>query len=129
MAKRNRKERANSAIQGHMVSVIDQIAAFEQFREEVLPALQKAVAEGHSPSSIRKRYMAHMTARLVTEALTNADATKAIAAIKELSDREWGKATEHKEIAHKLGRLEEKELDAILLSEIEATPLDEPEEE
>jgi hypothetical protein len=73
--------------------------------------------------------MAHVTARLVTEALTNADATKAIAAIKELSDREWGKATEHKEIAHKLGRLEEKELDAILLSEIEATPLDEPEEE
>lgn len=106
------------------VELLDHLEAFEQFEREVLPALRQAVVNGENPSVLRKRYLTHMTARLITEALTNPDASKALAAIKEAFDREEGKATEKKDVTHRLGRLPEKELDALLLSEIDDMPED-----
>jgi hypothetical protein len=60
---------------------------------------------------------AMMAARLVNEGITNPDASKALAAIKDVMDRTVGKPTERKEIKHSLEKLSDEELQALLDTE------------
>lgn len=101
-----------------MVKAIDQLAEFEEFKRTILPALQRDLKSGMSSSDLRKKYAALAQARIISEALTNPDAGKAVVAATDLLNRTEGKATERKEIKHTLENLSEKELDAVLDSEI-----------
>ncbi len=118
----------NRGMLDELSELSDAISEFDEFRQEVLPELRRMLAAKASPSRMRREFMNYLTARLITEGLTNPDAAKDVAAIKEITDREFGKSTEKKEVAHRLGKLDEKELDALLLSELDEVPEDEDKE-
>jgi hypothetical protein len=101
-----------------MVNMIDRLEKFRQFEEEILPALQRAIAKGVSAEEIYKKYEAHLAARTITIALTDPDAAKANAAIREAMDRSKGKATEKVELEHKYSKLKREEVEALLESQL-----------
>lgn len=101
-----------------MADLIDNLTDYEDFVHNVLPALRRDVETGMSTGDLRKKYASLIQARVITEALTNPDAGKALTAAADLLNRVEGKATERKEIKHSLADLPDKELDAILESEL-----------
>lgn len=117
MANRN-KFNSGKTVQGKMASDLDDLAAFEQFKEDVLPMLQKAVKEGWSPQRIYEAAQAHAAAKAVTLALTEMDSSKALPAIKEVLDRSMGKAAEKKTIKHEFEEMTDEELNSLLASEM-----------
>lgn len=106
--------------QNKMAKNLDDLAAFEEFQDEILPTLKKAVKEGWSPEKIYKHAAALAAARSVSIALTEMDSAKALAGIKEILDRSGGKATERREVKHEVSALSDAELEALIASE-EAT--------
>jgi len=100
------------------VKLHDELAAFEEFKEEVLPMLRKDLKNKLSPSQIRKKYLSYLTARQVTIGLTARDEAKSLAAIKDVFDREEGKAKESKDVTHRFEDLPDDQLDALVLSQI-----------
>jgi hypothetical protein len=111
------------------VSLLDDLAEFEQFQEEILPALRQALKEGKTAEDIYKMASSAAAARSVSIALREQDSTKALAAIRDILDRDQGKAKERMEHEHKYGKLKEEELDALLLSEAAASDTTEEDEE
>lgn len=111
---RTRRARDGQAQQRAMARTIDEIAAYEQFKQEILPALRADLAAGRKPAELREKYSAMLTARAITIALSDSDAGKAMTAIRDLQDRHEGKAKETKEISHRLKDLPEEQLDAVL---------------
>lgn len=101
------------------IGLIEALAEFEKFREEILPMLMDDIAKGISPAEMRKKYQSYLAARQISEALTNPDASVALQAIKDLSDRNEGKPKETKELLHKYKDLPDDQLDALLHSEQE----------
>lgn len=101
-----------------MCAAVDELQEFEQWRDEVLPLLKGDVRKGLTPGELREKYMALLTARLISIGLTEKRASAAIVAIKDILDRVEGKAIETKEIRHKLESLPEQELDALLLTKM-----------
>ena len=99
---------------------MDELTAFEDFKETILPALQKAVREGVTADEIYQKFQSHAAARAVSIAMKEVDSSKALAAIKDILDRSGGKAAEKREITHKLERLPDEQLDALLLSKLQA---------
>lgn len=95
----------------------DKIAAFEDFEENILPALRKDLKAGLTPKQIREKYQSIVQARLITDVLRTEDPKEAAAIGKDLLDRVEGKATEKKEVTHRFKDMSDKELDAILQSE------------
>jgi DNA replication protein DnaD len=95
------------------------IAEFEKFKTELLPALQKDLLSGATAPELREKYLALVQARLISEALTNPDAAKAAAAAMDIINRAEGKAVEKRETKHTFENLKDEEVDAILKSEIE----------
>lgn len=102
-----------------VADLIDRIADYEDFVSNVLPALRKDVDAGMDSKTLRAKYAPLIQARVITEALTNPDAGKALTAAADLLNRHEGKATERKEVKHTLENLSDKELDAVLESEIQ----------
>lgn len=100
------------------IDLIDQLTEFEDFKGNILPALQQDVKAGMSTSDLRKKYASLVQARLITAALANPDDSKALAAATDLLNRVEGKATERKEVKHILSNLSDRELDAVLQSEV-----------
>ena len=102
-----------------MVSRVDTIAEFEDFQANILPALRADLKAGLSADEIRKKWESVAAAKMVT-LLARADSDSAsVAAAKDIQDRVTGRPKERKEIEHRLGKLPDQELDAILLSEME----------
>lgn len=108
-----------STTENRMIKNIDELAAFEQFKSEILPYLRDALQKGASAEEIYKKAEALAAARAVTIAATETDASKALSAIKDILDRSGGKPTDKREITHKYKDLSDEELDAMLLSEAE----------
>lgn len=102
-----------------MASALDDLAAFREFKDEVLPFLRAALDKGWTREQIdaHPKIQAMLAARQITIALTDKDSAKAMAAIKDQRDRTQGKPTEKKEIEHKYSKLKDEELDSLLLSE------------
>lgn len=100
------------------VNMLDDLAEFEEFRDEILPALRKDIKSGMSHKDMEKKYLGLAAARKITIALREPDSAKALAAIKDMQDRADGKATEHRVSTHKFEALPDNELDAVLKSEI-----------
>jgi uncharacterized protein (DUF433 family) len=97
---------------------IDTVAAlqeFEQFKESMLPALQKDLSDGLSAEQIMKKYQAVAAARIVS-LLPNLNPKFAASAASQILDRTMGKAVERKAIAHQFQDLSEKEIDALIVS-------------
>lgn len=116
--------------QNRMADKIDELAAFEEFQQQILPYLRNAIKRGATAEEIYKKAQALAAARSVTIAATSPDETKALAAIKDILDRSGGKAAERRTVEHKFKDLTDSELDAMLLSEAtEADELDETEKE
>jgi len=102
-----------------MVNTIDDIAEFEEFRREILPAIRQDMSNGMTAEELRTKYEAVVTARFITIAATSENESAAVAAGKDIQDRSSGRPKERKEIEHRLGKLPDQELEAILLSEMD----------
>jgi hypothetical protein len=115
---------------------LDDLSEFEEFREMFLPAIRQALLEGKSAEQILAKFKPVVAARLVQLGVAGGESA-ALGAIKELMDRTDGKAVQKQEHTHKLARLSEQELDAVLENKlkklaqatIDITPPSEDDEE
>ncbi len=109
-------------------SMVDDIAEFTKFREDILPFLRKAIQDGLSAEEIYKRSAALAAARGVSIAVTEVDSGKALSAVRDILDRAQGKAKEQKTVTHKFEDLTDDELDAMLVSEAEDDETQKPDQ-
>lgn len=99
---------------------IDELAIYDEMMSGVLTGIRNDLRKGLTAEDILEKYANVAAARIATIALTDADSSRALAASKDILDRTKGKAIERKQIHHKLDKVDEKQLDAILLTELEA---------
>ena len=117
--KRRNNDKNGNREQLKAAQLSDDITDFEQFREELLPALRADLKKGLDAETLYRKYQAYAAARGVTIAMTSTDEGKALQAVKEILDRSQGKATEKKEVTHRLSKLSDKELDSVLITQLE----------
>ena len=115
MPYKNRKKEYAKRKQDRMLT---KLAEFEEFTTSILPKLRAMLKEGAQADDILEFSKAAAAARIVTIAATERDSTKALAAAKDVLDRTQGKAVERIQQTHKFERLEEEQLDALLLSKL-----------
>lgn len=92
--------------------------AFDEFRKELLPALQQDAIDGVPPEKLREKYQSYLTARLIQIGLVGKDGD-ALAAIRDISDRAEGKPAQTNVHINKYEQLPDEQLDAALKSQIE----------
>lgn len=107
-----------------MIDMVDSLAEFQEFRDNVLPILRKDIAAGMTAEQLLAKYQSLATARTISIAATSENEGAALAAAKDVQDRAGGKAKERKEILHRLGELPEEEIDALLTSRFKETVLE-----
>ena len=112
-----RRPRSN-ATENRMVRALDTLAQYDEFCDEVMPLLRKAIQEGWTAEELENdaRIQALLVARQLSIALSDKDASKALAAIRDARDRSTGKPTEKVEVTRKLEKLPDDQLDARLKS-------------
>ena len=120
MARNTRKRASADATQHRAAGLLDDVTAFEDFRASILPVLRDALKQGMDADTIYKKFQAFAAARAISIAATEIDSSKALSAIKDILDRTQGRAKERQEVTHKLSSLPEEQLDAILLSKLQA---------
>ena len=101
-----------------MVELMDELEAFSDFQETILPVLRKAIQANMSAEEIYSKFQAHAAARAVSIAMKEVDSTKALSAIRDILDRSGGKAAEKREVTHKIESLPDDQLNALLLSKL-----------
>ena len=133
---RQPKKRLRSNKEEHARACIsDELSEFYSFREDVLPVLRKSLKDGATAEDIYTKFQAYAAARAVTIVAKEVDSGKVLAAIKDILDRVGGRASEKKEITHKLEKLPDEQLDALLLSKLsddqsdDDLPADQPDTE
>lgn len=114
MPRKPRKD--NYRTEMSLAAKLDQLAAFEEYSADILPALQAAVRQGKSAGDIRAMVTAVAAAKLATALVKETDPMKILALAKDIFDRSEGKATEKVEITSKLEKLSDNDLDALLKS-------------
>lgn len=114
---RRRKDGKVDDYVGTMAKDLDRLAEYEQFCEEILPALRKDLKAGLSDEQILQKWKAVAAARAVSLTGSKQDAV-ALAASKDILDRTGGKAVERKLVAHRLEKLPDEQLEALLLTEL-----------
>lgn len=129
MARNTRKRASPDATQHRAAGLLDDVTAFEDFRASILPVLRDALKQGMDADTIYKKFQAFAAARAISIAATEIDSSKALSAIKDILDRTQGRAKERSEVTHKLSSLPEEQLDAILLSKLQAQSPEQEEEE
>lgn len=118
-SKKSSRPRTVNGVENKMINLIDQLAEYESFTKNIPKELREAILKGTSAKALYKKYENFAAVRVIQILMTEKDSAKALAAVKELLDRTHGKATEHKDIRHSLEQLEDKEIDALLLGEME----------
>lgn len=110
-----------------MVGALDKLAEYESFCDDILPILRRAIKEKWSKEKIQSdpTIQAILVAKQITVAVTERDSAKALAAIKDVRDREEGKAVERREVKHQLQDLPDEQLDALLQSKLKEADEDE----
>ena len=116
--KKNLENSINKA-EDKAVDAMDELSEYQDFKENILPALREDLQKGMSAEDIRKKYSGYVQAAMLTTALTDSDASKRIAAAKDIIDRSEGKPTESKEVRHSLEKMPEEQLDSILWSKLQ----------
>lgn len=109
--------KAANAMQEGQARALDQLAEYAEFQDMFLPSIRKALLGGASSEQILAQFKPLVSARLVQLGLTGSESA-ALGAIKELMDRVDGKAVQKQEHTHKLARLKDEELDAMLASKL-----------
>jgi hypothetical protein len=117
--KKPKKEYNGYGHERRALELHEAIAEFEKFKETTLKAIRKDIYSGMDAKEMRKKYASILQGRLISNALTEEDNAKAATMIKDLLDRNEGKATEKKEVSHKFSDLSDEELDAVIISEEE----------
>lgn len=100
----------------NLCNMADDLSLLEQIKLEILPKIQKDLAQGISAEEILKKYQAYAAGRLVTNMVMDTDSGKSTAAAKEVLDRTMGKAVERRETTHRYEELSDQELDALVAS-------------
>jgi hypothetical protein len=113
-------ERTAHALQEAQARSLDDLSEYEEFREMFLPAIRAALLKGMTSEQILAKFKPVMAARLVQLGVTGSE-NAALGAIKELLDRVDGKAVQKQEHTHRLAKLPDAELDAILQSKLNKT--------
>jgi hypothetical protein len=98
--------------------MLDKLSEFEDY-QTILKTLQKDVKSGMTDQQLAKKYAPLAQARIISDMLTSENPTAALSAAKDLLDRVNGKATEKQEVTHRLEKLSDNELDALIKSEEE----------
>jgi hypothetical protein len=103
-----------------MAAALDERAAFEDFKESLLPFLRDALKKGWTAEQIQNhpKLQSALMARQMSIALNDKDTSKALAAIKDIRDRTEGKARERLEVTSKLDRTPDEQLDALIKSKL-----------
>jgi hypothetical protein len=96
------------------VRSVDDLRAFDEFRDLVLPALRADVSSGLTADQILAKYTAIAAARLVSEMTKD----KGAEAAKEILNRQLGKPVERKQLTHRLDGADEADVDALLISRL-----------
>jgi hypothetical protein len=108
------KQAADQA-DNYMAGLMDELEEFEEFKTQFLPLLRQDLKQGLSPEAIRDKY-ASLAQATVVAALANPDPKVRQAAAKDLLDRAEGMARQRIEQTHKLEKLPDDQLDAMILS-------------
>ncbi len=132
---RKAKSKAGGAefqVQGHRATATDRLVDllddFAEWRENFAPILREDLRKGLNEEKLREKYASYAQARAIAIAMGEPDSGKALAAIKDILDRKGGKAKESVAISHRLEKIDESELDALILSKassVKALPADE----
>lgn len=99
-----------------MAKLLDDLSEFQEY-QTILKELRKDIKKGFTEAQLAKKYAPMAQARIISDMLTTNNPTAALAAAKDLLDRANGKATEKQEITHRLEKLSDQELDALIQSE------------
>lgn len=110
MSKQRRK--GNYQTMDRAANLVDRVLQFEKF-EALMYDFEHMTAE-----DLYKKYAKHAAIRTIIE-LRNENPTAALTAAREILDRSQGRATERKEISHRLKNVPEKEVDSLILSSLE----------
>jgi hypothetical protein len=116
MRQPKRPRPARNSTENKMLDKLDELAAFEEYRNQILPVLRKMVVSKTPPSEIYDAVKSLAAARLGTIIATELDPVKALSAIREVLDRSEGKPKERVSHEHKLSKLKDEELDSVILS-------------
>ncbi len=110
------KRPRSNKVEHRMARALDDLAEFDTYTSDLLPFLREALRKGLTKDEIESdpRVQAALVARQVMMGLMDKDAGKALAAIKDLRDRQEGKAIERKEVKHSLEAAPDEQLDARL---------------
>jgi hypothetical protein len=114
-----RPARAQNEEEQAAVDLIDQLTDFEDFRALLLPQLKQMIKDKRPTSEIIEAARPLLVAKLVSAAVLADDGGRAAQVAEKLLDRLEGKAVEKKEVSHRLGKLKDEELDAMLLTAID----------
>jgi hypothetical protein len=109
----------NNDQEDSMIQALDDLAAFQTFQLDLPKELRQALVDKLPPDEIYKKFASYAAVRTAQIIATERDSGKALAAIKEMLDRTYGKSIERKQIRHQYEDLSDNELDAVLLSELE----------
>lgn len=123
----NKKGQKQNVAEHRIAHAIDDLAEFENFKENIIPSIRRDLKKGVSAEEIYKKYSSMAAARGITIALTDRDSGKALAAIKDILDRDQGKAKERKDVTHRMDNAKEEDIDAALLSKLDTFMADEEE--
>lgn len=113
-----RKSRRKNYVEETMVRTLDKLSKFAEF-VDLLPKLQSMIKKGKSAEEIRDWAAPMVQASITNIALTDKDTKTRLAAGKDVMDRKDGKAKETKEIKHRMDKLTDIQLEALLKSELE----------
>ena len=114
----SKRHSSNNGQEHVMLRGLDELAQFEEFTKKVPEDLRKDILAGMDSKEIYAKYGNMAAARAVIIMMTEQDSSKAMAAVKDILDRDEGKAIERKQIQHAMHNVDDKEFDALLASEM-----------
>ncbi len=102
-----------------MCSALDHLSDFERYDQDVLPILQRAVSESWPSTRIRKELASFSQALVVQQGLAgNVNRSSQIAAIRDVLDREEGKAVKQQTSTHLYAKMTKAELAALVYQKL-----------
>lgn len=111
------KSRQKEYATRRMNRLADKLAAVEDYHASVPAELRRLLENRATPDDILQFAASLAAARLVTE-LASSHAGTAMDAAKQILDRSQGKAVERIQQHHKFEKLDESQIDALLLSKL-----------
>lgn len=101
-----------------MTRAIDTLSEFEEFQTDVLPVLRQLIKSKATTGEMVETARPLLVAMLTSMAFSNEDDKLRAQIAKDLIQMIDGKPTEKKEFTHKLGKLKDEEVDALLLTKL-----------